>query len=78
MHESGCYMKPQPCPYCERSCTFKEFNDHVSFCGGKTKKCEECGANVLAKDFDLHLINGMCEANKQQKLAQTQNELKRF
>ena len=71
-------MKPRSCPYCERMCSFQEFDSHVDFCGSKTKKCTECGSNVLAKEMDLHIVNGQCQRNKEVYLTQTRSALEKF
>lgn len=56
-------MKPVPCPYCERLCGFNEKDQHIEYCGSKTKKCEMCQQNVCNKDFDIHYSSGQCQQN---------------
>ena len=71
-------MRPKECPYCETNFSVEKFEEHVDYCGSKTKKCEACGANVITRERIKHITGGQCENNVRINEAKVGEELKRF
>jgi len=70
-------MKPKLCHYCEQTIDFERFDQHINYCGSRTKKCDECGHNVCLKDLDGHKFGGECEAFKEDDIRKRLEEKKK-
>lgn len=60
-HKQYCHLKPIQCKYCELVIPVDQFDKHSTFCGSKTKECEECGMQVINKEYLSHVSTGQCE-----------------
>ena len=70
-------MKPKECRYCEQTIEFEKYDQHVGYCGSRTKKCMQCNRNVCLKDEDSHQYGGECEAFREEDIAKRIEEQKR-
>ncbi|CDW80455.1 UNKNOWN [Stylonychia lemnae] len=78
-HQQYCDMKPRQCQYCELKFPGgNQYDNHLSFCGSKTTKCEDCGQLVRNKDQRSHKISDTCKLIREMEDEKISKELKKF
>ena len=62
-HHDYCFMKPVQCKYCELmiSQNGDSFDQHLAYCGSKTRECEVCGTSLQQRELKAHMDSGICE-----------------
>ena len=61
-----CDAKPKPCLYCGAIMDLASLLDHEDQCGSRTEICENCGNNVVIKNFPEHIQNCLNDENDEE------------
>eukprot|EP00347_Sterkiella_histriomuscorum_P023509 403334376 len=78
VHEQQCDMQPRQCLFCEIKVAGDKYNEHLTYCGSKTKKCDLCKQMVQNRDLAEHESQGQCGFYQDIERDKNQRELMKF
>jgi hypothetical protein len=78
-HLQYCHMRPVECKYCELTIpiTDGQYDKHVTYCGSKTRTCEECKSTIMQREMKAHVTSGQCELAKEMQAERERERLER-